>query len=75
MSGTWSIDMLRRPARRASALRERIFLTGRGEHVGAGELEDLEDALALARHELRAASGTEAYVRHEEAMRLAGFDV
>ena len=81
MSETLSITEARgklgKLARQASARHDRIFLTEHGERVaaivGVGELEDLEDALAVAQHELRVATGTEQYVSHEEAMRLAGF--
>lgn len=64
-------------ARQASARCERIFLTDQGERIAAivavRELEDLEDALAVAQHELRIATGAEQYVSHDEAMRMAGF--
>ena len=81
MSETLSITEARgrlgQLARQASARRDRIFLTEHGERVAAivavSELEDLEDALALAQHELRAATGDERYISHEEAMALAGF--
>lgn len=63
-------------ARRAAARRERIFLSEHGERLAAivavSELDDLEDALALAQHELRNARGSAEYIDHNEVGRGLG---
>uniref|UniRef100_UPI0007C4F13B type II toxin-antitoxin system prevent-host-death family antitoxin n=1 Tax=Streptomyces sp. NRRL B-1347 TaxID=1476877 RepID=UPI0007C4F13B len=62
-------------ARRAAAQHERITLTDRGVPVGASliadsDLEDLEDALAIARYELQKERGTLRLLPHDQAMRI-----
>lgn len=64
--------------RRAALGRERTVITDHGEPaamiVGIGDIEDLEDALALAQHEARKARGEDTYVTHEEARRRLGLN-
>ncbi|MFI6699614.1 type II toxin-antitoxin system Phd/YefM family antitoxin [Streptomyces sp. NPDC050509] len=62
--------------RRAAHSRERIAITDHG-HVAAilinpQELEDLEDALAVAQYMAEKANGTLSTVTHEEAKRRLG---
>jgi len=42
--------------------------------ISADELEDLEDALAVAQSRLREARGETTWVAHEEVRRRLGFD-
>jgi prevent-host-death family protein len=63
--------------RRAARDRERITLTDHNEPaavvISADELEDIEDALAVAQSRLRDAAGETAWVRHEDVRsRLRG---
>ena len=64
--------------RRAARNRERITITDRDEPsavvISADELEDLEDALAVAQSRLREAEGAQAWVPHAEVARRLGFD-
>jgi prevent-host-death family protein len=64
--------------RRAARNRERITITDQDEPsavvISAEELEDLEDALAVAQSRLREANGETAWIPQEEARRRLGFD-
>ncbi len=66
-------------ARRASAAGERVTLTEDGRPVAvlvsAQELDDLEDALALANHHAREAAGSLVLVTHEEVRHRLGLPV
>ena len=63
---------------RAARNRERITITDQDQPsavvISADELEDLEDALAVAESRLREAEGHEAWVPQEEVRRRLGFD-
>lgn len=64
--------------RRVARDRERITITDQDEPsavvISAEELEDLEDALAVAQSRLREADGQTPWVPHEEVKRRLGFD-
>ena len=64
--------------RRAARQRERITFTEDDSPaavlISATELEDLEDALAVAQSRLREAHGETTWVPHEEVRRRLGFD-
>ena len=64
--------------RRAARKHERITIIDPDEPsavvIAAEELEDLEDALAVAQSRLREAAGDTAWVAHEEVKRRLGFD-
>jgi|SRR3954447_5467481 len=64
--------------RHAARHRERITITDQDEPaavvISADELEDLEDALAVAQSRLREARGETTWVAHEEVRRRLGFD-
>jgi hypothetical protein len=66
------------PVRRAARHRERITIIDEDEAsavvISAEELEDLEDALAVAQSRLREADGGTTWVPHEEVGRHLGFD-
>ncbi|WP_408645953.1 type II toxin-antitoxin system Phd/YefM family antitoxin [Streptomyces odonnellii] len=62
--------------RRTAHSRERIAITDHG-HVAAilinpQDLEDLEDALAIAEYRQRVADGTAEFIPHEEVKRRLG---
>ncbi|MFN8078256.1 MAG: hypothetical protein U0Q19_01705 [Kineosporiaceae bacterium] len=58
--------------------RERIAIIDQNEPlaivISADELEDLEDALAVAQSRLREAAGETVWVPHEDVHRRLGFD-
>ncbi|AZM48012.1 type II toxin-antitoxin system Phd/YefM family antitoxin [Streptomyces sp. WAC 06738] len=64
--------------RRAALGRERTIITDHGEPaamiVGIADIEDLEDALAVAQYEARKARGEDTYVPHDEVRRRLGLD-
>jgi PHD/YefM family antitoxin component YafN of YafNO toxin-antitoxin module len=64
--------------RRAARQRERITLVDADEPsavvISAYELEDLEDALAVARSRLRKAGGETVWITHEDLKRRLGLD-
>jgi len=64
--------------RRAARQRERITIIDPDEPsavvISADELEDLEDALAVAQSRLREAAGETIWVPHEDVKRRLGFD-
>ena len=64
--------------RRAARQRERITLVDADEPsavvISADELEDIEDALAVAQSRLREAGGELVWVTHEDARRRLGLD-
>jgi prevent-host-death family protein len=64
--------------RRAARNRERITITDRDEPsavvISADELEDLEDALAVAQSRLREADGEQAWVSQADVRHRLGFD-
>lgn len=64
--------------RRAARQRERITITDQDEPsavvISADELEDLEDALAVAQSQLREAAGETIWVPHEDVKRRLGLD-
>jgi PHD/YefM family antitoxin component YafN of YafNO toxin-antitoxin module len=64
--------------RHAARNRERVTITDPDEPaavvISADELEDLEDALAVAQSRLREARGETTWVPHEEVRRRLGFD-
>jgi prevent-host-death family protein len=64
--------------RRAARDRGRITITDHDEPaavvISAEELEDLEDALAVAQSRLREAAGETTWIPHEEVRRRLGFD-
>jgi len=64
--------------RRAARNRERITITDQDEPsavvISAEELEDLEDALAVAQSRLREADGETAWIPQGEVRRRLGFD-
>ena len=64
--------------RRAASGRERVYISDHGSPaaviVSVSELEDLEDELALVRHELAVARGEARYVSHEEVARRLGLN-
>ena len=64
--------------RHAARNRERVTITDQDEPaavvISADELEDLEDALAVAQSRLREARGETTWVPHEEARRRLGFN-
>src|SRR4051794_40629949 len=65
--------------RRAARNRERITITDQDEPsavvISAEELEDLEDALAVAQSRLREADGETAWIPQGEVRRRLGFDL
>lgn len=64
--------------RRAARARERVTITDQDEPaavvISADELEDLEDALAVAQSRLREADAGTAWVPHDEVRRRLGLD-
>ena len=64
--------------RHAARQRERITIVDRDEPsaivISAEELEDLEDALAVAQSRLREADAETDWVPHEEVRHRLGFD-
>ncbi len=62
--------------RRAAGRRERVTLIDSGEPtavvISAEELEDLEDALAVAQSRLREAGGEAVWISHEDVRRHLG---
>jgi prevent-host-death family protein len=64
--------------RRAARTRERLTITDHDEPaavvISADELEDLEDALAVAQSRLREAGGQTTWVPHDEVKRRLGLD-
>ena len=64
--------------RLATGRRERVTIVDSGEPtavvISAEELEDLEDALAVAQSRLREAGGEVVWVSHEDVRRRLGFD-
>jgi prevent-host-death family protein len=73
----WARAVLGSLVRRAASGRERITITNHGQLaailVGAQDLEDLEDAAALAEYRLRQAQGTAAPpIPHDEVRRRLG---
>jgi prevent-host-death family protein len=64
--------------RRASHARERITITDHGQPaavlINPQELADLEEALALARYQIRRASGTAELIPHDEVRAQLGLD-
>ena len=64
--------------RRAARLRERITIIDQDEPsavlISSEELEDLEDALAVAQSRLHEAVGGTSWVPHEDVRRRLGFD-
>jgi prevent-host-death family protein len=64
--------------RRAARNRERITITDQDEPavvvISADELEDLEDALAVAEARLREASGESRRIPHAEVRRRLGLE-
>jgi len=64
--------------RRAARLRERITIIDQDEPsavlISSEELEDLEDALAVAQSRLLEAGGGMTWVPHEEVRHRLGFD-
>ena len=64
--------------RRAVRSRERITITDQDEPsavvISAEELEDLEDALAVAQSRLREAGGGTTWVPHDDVRHRLGFD-
>lgn len=64
--------------RRTAHSRERITITDHGHPaavlINPQELEDLEDALAVAEYRARVAEGTTEFVPHEEVRRLLGLE-
>lgn len=64
--------------RQAARRRERITIIDQDEPsavvVSAEELDDLEDALAVAQSRLREARGETEWVAHEDVKRRLGFD-
>ena len=64
--------------RRAARQRGRITIFDQDEPsdvvISAAELEDLEDALAVAQSRLRESAGETVWVPHEEVRRRLGFD-
>jgi len=64
--------------RHAARRRERITLVDQDEPsavvISAEELEDLEDALAVAQSRLREAHGEMDWIAHEDVKRHLGFD-
>jgi PHD/YefM family antitoxin component YafN of YafNO toxin-antitoxin module len=64
--------------RRAARQRERITIVDPDEPsavvISAEELEDLEDALAVAQSRLRETDGETVWVAHEEVKQRLGFD-
>jgi PHD/YefM family antitoxin component YafN of YafNO toxin-antitoxin module len=64
--------------RRAARNRERITITDQDEPaaivISADELEDLEDALAVAQARLREASGESQRIPHAEVRRRLGLE-
>lgn len=65
-------------ALRAARNRERITITDQDQPsavvISADELEDLEDALAVAESRLREAEGHGAWVPQDDVRRRLGFD-
>lgn len=65
--------------RRAAHGRERITITDHGSPaavlISAMELEDLEDALAVAQARLREAAGETQRIPHDEVRRRLGLEV
>ena len=64
--------------RKATRQRERITLVDADEPsavvISADELEDLEDALAVAQSRLREAGGETVWIAHEDVKRRLGLD-
>jgi PHD/YefM family antitoxin component YafN of YafNO toxin-antitoxin module len=64
--------------RRAARQRERITIVDPDQPsavvISAEELEDLEDALAVAQSRLRETDGETVWVAHEEVKQRLGFD-
>ena len=72
------VDPFQALIRRAARQRERITIIDQDEPsavvISAEELEDLEDALAVAQSRLREAGGGTSWVPHEDVKRRLGFD-